>query len=127
MTTTAQQKKLNVTKWRENHHKALETLRAPECKLTGLQLWRKLVKIEREAHKAATDYCNGDIEQEDFDVEKEKATVAVRNAFGHYLPGFFVNGDPRGYALKLDNDKTTIPEGMHKDWGGYGILAAVIE
>jgi len=117
----------HVTKWRENHHKALETLRAPGCKLTGLQLWRKLTHIERAANEAATKYCNGEIDQETFDAIKEGAEKQVKKTFGQLPTGFFVNGDPRGYALKLDDEKTTIPEGIHKDWGGYGILAAVIE
>lgn len=30
------------------------------------------------------------------------------------------NGDPRGYALKVDlRDGET----LHRDWGGYGIIA----
>jgi len=118
----------HVIKWRENHHRALETLRAPECKLTGLQLWRKLCKIEREASAAALRLCNDShYSQEEFDTVKDSVKEQIRKTFGQIPPGFFVNSDPRGYALKLDNDKTTIPEGMHKDWGGYGILAAVIE
>lgn len=46
----------------------------------------------------------------------------------------FVNLDPRGYALKVDaNWLRTLPEemrgrfaGLHRDWGGYGILAPEI-
>lgn len=55
------------------------------------------------------------------------ATVCVRNVFGRIPDGFFVNGDARGCALKLDPDKTPIPEGMHTDWGRNGILAAQID
>jgi hypothetical protein len=118
----------HVTRWRENHHRALETLRAPGCALTGLQLWRKLVKIEREAHDAALRLCNdSSYTQEAFERAKNKALEQVEKTFGQLPPSFFVNSDPRGYALKLDNDKTTIPEGMHRDMGGYGILAAIIE
>ncbi len=117
----------HVIRWRENHHRALETLRAPSCALTGLQLWRKLVKIERDASAAALRLCNdSNYSQEAFERAKDKAREQVEKTFGHIPPGFFVNSDPRGYALKLDNDKTTIPEGMQKDWGGYGILAAMI-
>ncbi len=116
-----------VHRWRENHHRALETLRAPNCKLTGLQLWRRLGTIERMTHDAALKYCNGEMQSDDFDEVKEYAHQRIEEIFGHKVKGFFVNSDPRGYALKLDNEKTTIPEGMHKDWGGYGILAAMIE
>lgn len=40
-----------------------------------------------------------------------------------------INGDPRGYALKLDDawtrqyNRTTTGDRLHSDMGGYGILA----
>lgn len=37
----------------------------------------------------------------------------------------FVNGDPRGYTLKIDDkykDKMH-KAGVYRDWGGYGIIA----
>jgi len=120
-------RKEHVIKWRENHHKALETLRGPDCNLTGLQLWRKLRTIERVTNDAATKYCNGEIDSLNFDAAKKRTIEQVNILFGHKVPGFFVNSDPRGYALKLDNEKTNIPEGMHRDMGGYGILAAEID
>jgi hypothetical protein len=62
----------------------------------------------------------------------------VEQLFGCLPPGFFVNGDPRGYALKLDPEAPQV-EGLpsakaliesarlHRDWGGYGILSPEIE
>lgn len=125
------------------HHRALETLRAPSCELSGIQLWRKLCQIESLAHVGATAYCNGEriritwplfgVREYDFRADENAwdnlASVTadcVRNIMGHIPAGFFVNGDARGYALKLDPDKTTIPQGMHTDWGRNGILAAEI-
>jgi hypothetical protein len=32
----------------------------------------------------------------------------------------YCNGDPRGYALKID---LQVGEELHRDWGGYGIIA----
>ena len=52
--------------------------------------------------------------------------------FGGSLPaGLYINGDPRGHMLKLDcgsagSPGVPIPDGMERDWGGDGILAADI-
>ena len=49
-------------------------------------------------------------------------------SFGRKLPfkkiPVFVNGDPRGYALKIDDSyvkKFNLK--IERDWGGYGIIA----
>jgi hypothetical protein len=47
----------------------------------------------------------------------------IEKAVKKLLPGvegFFINGDPRGYSLKI---KEKIYPELHQDWGGYGILA----
>src|SRR3990167_6147263 len=116
-----------VQRWREAHHKALETLRGSGCKKNGLQLWRALNRLEHGANRNAVALCNGEIEQERYEEMKEWVEARIADLFDGLPQGFFVNGDPRGYALKIDPNKTTIPEGMHKDWGGYGCLAAIIE
>lgn len=130
-------------RFRAQHHRALETLRAESCTLSGIQLWRKCVQLEKLAHAGATASCNGEnirivwplFGPRDYDFRSDEnawdnlrkvATDCVRNIFGQVPVGFFVNGDARGYALKLDPDKTTIPAGMHTDWGRNGILAAEI-
>jgi hypothetical protein len=36
----------------------------------------------------------------------------------------FINGDPRGYALKINDRYMKVNNlSLHSDWGGYGILA----
>lgn len=131
MTSEKLERKLQVQRWRENHWKALEVVASSSATRvrpkTGLQLWRALSRIEKEASRDAVALCNGELDQEQYDARKEQTVTKVRKVFGFIPEGFFVNNDPRGYALKLDNEKVTIPEGMHKDWGGYGILAAVID
>lgn len=143
MKTSDIQKQL-IERDRIAHHRALETLRSPECSKSGIQLWRKLCELERLAHAASTASCNGEriqlvwplfgIREYDFNRDENAwdnlcsvATSCVRNVFGCVPEGFFVNGDARGYALKLDPEKTTIPQGMHTDWGRNGILAARID
>ena len=115
----------HVLKWRENHHKALAQLRGPKCKKSGVALWRTLNRIEQKIHYAATAYCNGTCTPEQYDREKENAEKQVSKLFGHAPNGFFINSDPRGYSLKID--EAHVPDGMHKDMGGYGILAAMID
>ena len=139
----ASQKEI-VNRERIAHHRALETLRAPSCSLSGSQLWRKICEIERLAHAGAEASCNGEnirivwplFGPRDYDFRSDEnawnalAQVAkdcVRNVFGCVPQGFFVNGDARGYALKLDPDSVEIPQGMATDWGRNGLLAARIE
>lgn len=126
------------------HHRALETLRHESCQKSGIQLWRKLVELETLAHAGATASCNGEniriawplFGPRDYDFNRDEnawdalcsvATDCVRNVLGCVPAGFFVNGDARGYALKLDPEKVTVPAGMHTDWGRNGILAARID
>lgn len=103
---------------------------SPNAFEIGQRMYKRLLSVEREAHKAAEDYCN----LPNFDWEKatDKARGKVERIFNGKLPaGFFVNGDPRGYALKINAGNEAgmeyhpeyIPAGLHKDWGGYGILA----
>ncbi len=132
-----------VNVWRVAHHRALEKLRAENCALSGLQIWRKLVDLERLAHAAAEASCNGEnirlvwplFGPRDYDFSTDEkawdnlcsvATDCVRNVFGCVPAGFIVNGDARGYALKIDGDSGAVPAGMHTDWGRNGILAAQI-
>lgn len=126
------------------HHRALETLRHESCQKSGIQLWRKLVELETLAHAGATANCNGEnirlvwplFGPRDYDFRSDEnawdalccvARDCVRNVFGTVPAGFFVNGDARGYALKLDPEKCTVPAGMETDWGRNGILAARID
>lgn len=83
-----------------------------------------LRSVEDKAHRLAEDYCNVELPEGEYQRREAEIVGSVAGLFGGNVPeGFFVNGDPRGYALKLDNDKVKIPEGMHTDWGGFGILA----
>jgi hypothetical protein len=75
----------------------------PDGKKISVTLW----KIERFAHEAATDYCNGVISAEQWEARKAFDTANVEKLFGKLPPGFFVNGDARGYALKIDNENAS--------------------
>lgn len=103
-------------RWKSNQFAALESLRDTRCTLSGAEIYRKLRRIEGRASKYATDDCNGDSVPENW---RERIEKAVAEVFLRTPDGFFVNGDPRGYALKLEK----APEGMQTDWGRYGLLA----
>lgn len=118
----------HIQRQRMNHHRALEAI-ATNGK-PGLSLWRALLRIEREARKHYTLVSNGranPTEEEQKRID-EQFTARVAKALGALPAGFTLNDDARGCALKLDPDQgATIPEGMHRDWGGYGILAPTID
>lgn len=94
----------------------------------GKKLSVALLKLENQAHKATTDYANGEIQMEDMDRIDDEVTAKVTKLFGKKLPGFFVNRDPRGYALKIDDKFMPRYEkvGLERDMGGYGILSPEI-
>lgn len=73
--------------------------------------------------------CNDEAYTEDQQFgDKAKVVAMVANTFGILPPGFFINGDPRGYALKIDNElsdgKALIDAvKLQTDMGGFGILS----
>lgn len=123
----------HVQRWRTNHHKALEALATQDGfnPQSGLNLWRKLHRLETEVHSATTAQCNGEAYQgqpyrneQEWELYLQHVEYRVRAILGTLPKGFLVNDDPHGYALKIESD--ALPEGMHRDWGGYGILAPEI-
>lgn len=115
---------------RARHHAALEILAGQVgCKASGLRLWRQLRRLERKVAIACDAYSSDSaFGIERWEAVKNDARKELARIFGGTIPqGVFINGDPRGHMLKLDNEEVTIPEGMQTDWGGYGILAAEIE
>ena len=55
---------------------------------------------------------------------KRENILNVKNDYDSWISNIFVNGDCRGYALKID-DKYIRENNikLHCDWGGYGIIA----
>jgi hypothetical protein len=110
--------------------------------MNGKKASLELFKLEKVAHDGATAHCNGEAYllneksfQYRFDFHSdenawEAFSKAITDKLGKILgsipEGFFVNGDARGYALKIDSDKK-LPLDLHQDWGGYQILSPTIE
>jgi len=116
---------------RAAHHAALGTLINADA-AAGLKLWRKLRRIERQLYTICEHYIDGTngIGQPQWDAAKDAARAQLLTLFGGSLPtGLYINGDPRGHKLKLGAGLpgVHIPDGMERDWGGNGILAADID
>lgn len=118
----------------ERHYNALNKL-AELCGINnpnGKKLSNTLRRLEFEAHKLSTDYCNGENGITSSEIWEEKTTPIeqkIMTLFNNNLKGFFVNGDARGYALKIRDSvmRADYKEtGLQTDWGGYGLLAPEI-
>ena len=130
----------------QRHYDALARL-AKECglKAEGKKLSVALLKIERIAHEGAEAYCNGTIyrclskygsghfnfnaDENAWERFSNMIEKQVQTLFNGKLPYLYINGDPRGYALKIDEEKgreLIEKTGLERDWGGYGLLAPEI-
>lgn len=95
-----------------------------------VKLCKKLFRLESAAHRLSTQWCNGFIDSDKWSIETDKIIDKVYDILGKNKcieTGLFVNGDARGYALKLSSDWTTgyrdMDRDIYCDWGGYGIVA----
>jgi hypothetical protein len=106
-----------------------------------VNLCRKLRRIEAAVSKPILDYTNGDngVTQDDLDHACQMALIKTGTLLGLdrggiAMAGLFVNRDPRGYALKLNDEADWFQHwqnerranglpAIHTDMGGYGILA----
>jgi len=100
---------------------------------TGLDpvtLCKRLRTIDLKAHRLCEDECNTG---ETHDAELCKLlTRAKKILFSNpetlanekLYKAVFINGDPRGYTLKIKSEYVAENNvSIYRDWGGYGILA----
>jgi hypothetical protein len=113
-----------VIRDRAQHHAALKSMMPADSTLSGLEVWRKLRRFERTANQLGLQMRNGIVSEEEKDRVDAAVTAGVEKLFGRKLPGFFINHDPRGYALKLKAG--SVPYRLAEDWASYQILAPVI-
>lgn len=89
----------------------------------NITLCKKLFKLENKAHNLATLYCNGVINSEEWEDETIEVSSKVESILNIVDDDvFFINGDARGYALKLCEEFSR-DKNISKDWGGYGLIA----
>ena len=97
----------------------------PNAKKSGIALCRAVRKLEREGGKLAEDYCNG-IETDQWEPASDNLTGKLNVLLGNEsgkVP-VFLNGDPRGYALNIEDCYVRDNNiSIHRDLGGYGIIA----
>lgn len=101
-----------------------------------VKLCKKLRQIEAAGIAIGVRLCNGPNMSEQ---EQDNKTSAVMARLGELLQfqaagvPVFLNLDPRGYALKIEDEwmRANMRDGerghaiakLHHDWGGYGIIA----
>ena len=111
----------------EKHGQNLKAVFNLDHNIDPVKLCKRLFRLENKAHKLAVDYCNGDIYADDYGHETSKILTKVQ-AILNNKKVIFVNGDARGYSLKILEEFTTALRNrsnvnIHRDWGGYGIIA----
>ena len=115
----------NVKMYRNifNHGENLKKVFNLPADTDPVKLCKKLFRLETKAHRLAEQYCNGDIEMEQWEAETDKILNAVNKILDYKNKGIsvFANGDARGYTLKIKPQDT--PFYLFKDWGGFGIIA----
>lgn len=118
----------------ERHYQTLEKLSEfLGKKQNGKKLSLKLLALEKRGNRAATDYCNGEMGMDStkWQFEQKHLIKEIEKLFGGAVPGLIVNGDARGYTLKLDDEFVRnfypLEINLYRDWGGYGILSPEIE
>lgn len=108
----------------------VETLRKIANLETGYEadeLYKKLHRIEAKCSRIFTAEFNGWIDLPEN--ESEKRDAKILKTVQSLLPGLktiFLNGDPRGYALRIKSDEVKelrdLGISFYTDFGGYGIL-----
>lgn len=110
------------------HSTWLESLGADRDEAQIGRTYRRLRLIEVAMGRDNDSYANGDIDSEQHDKAMERAKRQVRCVFGELPKGFYLNSDPRGYALKIDLESIGVSrQNIYTDWGGYGLLAPSFE
>lgn len=106
----------------------LQTLAGLSSYHEALELYKKLHRLETRVHRENEEDCNGtngltEKQEEKRDAKRFKSYQTLLPG----LSGLFINGDPRGYSLKIHvkqvhelRDKGI---NLYTDFGGYGILA----
>lgn len=109
------------------HGEQLKAIFKLPAETEPIKLCKSLRRLETKASRVATNWCNGDITEEEFFNEKGKILMGLQKIIGQGLePTVFFNSDPRGYAIKIDDkwcieNRQSFP--IYTDWGGYGIIA----
>ena len=99
-----------------------------QCEKEPMALCRIVRKWERAGEELALRQCNRGVTN--YEEESDRILHILNAALGNdgTVP-VFLNGDPRGYALKIEDEYMRTHQQdsrLHRDWGGYGIIAPEI-
>jgi len=121
MAKRTQEKKERILR----HGFALQRIFPATKSMGPVSLVEALQRLEKRAHKLAEDECNRPLPEGYADrvqAKIERELDALLDFKRAKVP-VFVNGDPRGYALKIEDGYVRDHNlDIHRDWGGYGIL-----
>ena len=106
----------------------LQTLTGAGSYHEALGLYKKLHRLETRVHRENENDCNGTTGLSDAqETARDKRRFEKFQSLLPGVSGLFINGDPRGYSLKMHAKQTQelFDKGinLYRDWGGYGILA----
>lgn len=107
----------------EEHGNNLLTIYPQATETDPVKLCKKLRHLETRGNALAVHYCNGTggVNSANWG-DLSGAIVAKAVKILGPGPAIFGNGDARGYFLKIEDEQARGLK-IHKDWGGYGIIA----
>ena len=108
----------------EKHGQNLLAIFPKATERDPVKLCKKLRRLETAANVAAVKYCNGESDEETIDQAGLTAIWNTCTILGDAQGRVWFNRDPRGYALKIS---LCDGETLHRDMGGYGIIAPEID
>jgi hypothetical protein len=89
----------------------------------GIKISKKLRGLEAKISKISLDYCNGVYNNyEEIAPKLNKYEADIKNLFDTDKNFIYINLDPRGFALKINEDFKT-DANFFTDWGRYKLLA----
>ena len=99
-----------------------------------VKLCRSLRRLEAQAERVAIAYCNGELPPDHgydttWDRDVRRILDKVDAILGYRQAGVpvFVNGDPRGFSLKIEDDWMRENKAvLYQDMGNFGIIAPEI-
>ena len=124
--TTQTKKRLSdqelIAKWKDEHIAKINDL-FNTC--INDDDFYDLQRLEDEAHSIAEYYCEHNYTEKELENDEAYILNKLCNILGiQSHQAIFWNRDPRGYALKIDDEfMRDNARDFYRDWGGYGIIA----
>jgi hypothetical protein len=92
--------------------------------LDPLTLCRRVRRIERDAEDLFTRACCEEVHDLEEQCDRLESRLDALLRFSEAGVPVFLNRDPRGYALKIQDEWINEhARHFYQDWGGYGIIA----